>query len=102
MTNKPCLAQIGDVLEQARRVGITYYKMRRKPLGITGEVSEYEAARLLGLSPGPPVEKAGIQVGGNQSRVCRMTGHFGRHNRKTNCIQVLGQFGQAIILLNFS
>jgi hypothetical protein len=41
--------EIASVLERARVVAIDYYRLTRKPLGITGEIGEYEAARLLGL-----------------------------------------------------
>lgn len=40
---------IAAVLERARAVAIDYYRLTCKPLGITGEIGEYEAARLLGL-----------------------------------------------------
>jgi len=42
------LEQIGSLLERAREIAIAYYKLTGKPLGITGEIGEYEAARLLG------------------------------------------------------
>jgi hypothetical protein len=41
--------EIAAVLERARAVAIDYYRLTRKPLGITGEIGEYEAARLLSL-----------------------------------------------------
>ena len=44
------LENIGDILMRAREVAIDYYRLTGKPLGITGEVGEYEAARLLDLS----------------------------------------------------
>ena len=40
---------IGAILERAKEVAIDYYEATGKPLGVTGEVGEYEAARLLGL-----------------------------------------------------
>lgn len=42
--------QVGELIARARAVAIEYYRLTGKPLGITGEVGEYEAARLLGLS----------------------------------------------------
>ena len=47
MTN---LVEIGKVLKQARRAAVRYKELTGKPLGITGEVAEYEAARLLNLT----------------------------------------------------
>ena len=41
--------EVAAVLERARAVAIDYYRLTGKPLGITGEIGEYEAARLLGL-----------------------------------------------------
>ena len=43
------LREIGDVLKRARQAAVDYYRLTGKPLGITGEIGEYEAARLLGL-----------------------------------------------------
>ncbi len=42
--------QIFDILERARLAAIDYYKLTGKPLGITGEVGEYLAAKHLGLT----------------------------------------------------
>jgi len=36
-----------NVLKQAKRLAQTYRALTGKPLGVTGEVAEYEAARLL-------------------------------------------------------
>jgi hypothetical protein len=37
------------LLAQAKTLARDYYRLTRRPLGITGEVAEYEAARLLGV-----------------------------------------------------
>ena len=37
------------ILAKAKRLAQRYYKLTGKPLGITGEVAEYEASRLLGV-----------------------------------------------------
>lgn len=39
--------RIMNVLKQAKRLAQTYRELTGKPLGVTGEVAEYEAARLL-------------------------------------------------------
>ncbi|WP_249040001.1 hypothetical protein [Enterobacter roggenkampii] len=39
-----------NILNEAKDVALRYYKLTNKPLGITGEIAEYEAATLLGLS----------------------------------------------------
>lgn len=43
------LNEIAPILERAKQVAIDYYQATGKPLGVTGEVGEYEVARLLGL-----------------------------------------------------
>ncbi len=43
------LEKIGEILARAKQAAVDYYRLTEKPLGITGEVGEYEAARLLGL-----------------------------------------------------
>lgn len=43
------LERIGIVLGDAKKLAIEYRQLTGKPLGITGEIAEYEAARLLGL-----------------------------------------------------
>lgn len=40
---------IDEILKRAKDVAVDYYRATGKPLGVTGEVGEYEAARLLGL-----------------------------------------------------
>ena len=47
------MGEIGEILATAKKVGAEYYRLTGKPLGITGEVGEYEAARLLGLRGQP-------------------------------------------------
>lgn len=44
------LASLSDLLERAREIATAYYRLTGKPLGITGEIGEYEAARIMGLS----------------------------------------------------
>jgi len=43
------LHKIGDILSKAKILAKEYKKLTGKPLGITSEVAEYEAARLLNL-----------------------------------------------------
>lgn len=38
-----------SVLGEAKKLAQRYRELTGKPLGITGEVAEYEAARILGL-----------------------------------------------------
>jgi len=41
------------VLHKAKRLAQRYRQLTGKPLGITGEVAEYEAARILGVKLTP-------------------------------------------------
>lgn len=43
------LKELGNVIAEAKHLAVRYRELTGKPLGITGEVAEYEAARLLGL-----------------------------------------------------
>jgi hypothetical protein len=38
-----------SVVTKIREVAIEYYRLTGKPLGVTGEIAEYEAATILGL-----------------------------------------------------
>lgn len=42
--------KIGEILERAKQAAVDYYQLTGKPLGITGEIGEYEAMRLLELT----------------------------------------------------
>lgn len=42
--------QVLQLLAEAKVIAQRYYALTKKPLGITGEVAEYEAARLLGVT----------------------------------------------------
>jgi hypothetical protein len=42
-----------QLLRQAKELAVAYYKLTGKPLGVTGEVAEYEAAQKLGLTLAP-------------------------------------------------
>jgi hypothetical protein len=43
-------AEVIEILGTAKRLAQRYRELTGKPLGITGEVAEYEAARILGLT----------------------------------------------------
>jgi len=43
------LGRIGSILDRVRALALEYYRETGKPLGVTGEIAEYEAARILGL-----------------------------------------------------
>jgi len=49
MNEAATVEQIASLIERAKIVAIEYYQLTGKPLGVTGEIGEFEAARLLGL-----------------------------------------------------
>lgn len=46
---KPNLDRVAEILRDVRDLAVQYRKETGKPLGVTGEIAEFEAARLLGL-----------------------------------------------------
>lgn len=49
----PLAQRVVALLAEAKRLAQEYHALTGRPLGITGEVAEYEAIRLLGLEPAP-------------------------------------------------
>jgi hypothetical protein len=49
VTNRQSVTRVMEVLQAAKLLAQEYRALTGKPLGITGEVAEYEAARILGL-----------------------------------------------------
>lgn len=45
--------RVEALLREAKEIAREYYELTGKPLGITGEIAEYEAARILGLELSP-------------------------------------------------
>lgn len=45
----PSASELNDILCRTRDLAIRYYELTGRPLGVTGEVAECEAARLLNL-----------------------------------------------------
>jgi len=46
---KPDLERVGDIIQAVRDLAIRYYEETGKPLGVTSEIAEFEAAKILGL-----------------------------------------------------
>src|SRR5688500_3922110 len=53
--------RIVNILKEAKKLAQEYKKLTGKPLGIKGEVAEYEAARILGLEL-TPARQAGYDA----------------------------------------
>lgn len=48
---------VSDLIQQAKRLAKEYRMRTGRPLGVTGEIAEYEACRLLGLRLAPVRQK---------------------------------------------
>jgi hypothetical protein len=68
------------LLSEAKGLAAEYYSVTGKPLGVTGEVAEYEAARILGLEL-TPARQAGYDA------VERVNGSTRRLQIKGRCLQ---------------
>lgn len=67
-----------ELLAQAKVIAQKYYAITGKPLGITGEVAEYEAARLLGVTL-TPARQAGydaIETAHGRERTLQIKGRY--------------------------
>jgi hypothetical protein len=53
--------RIMEILHETKKLAQEYRKLTGKPLGITGEVAEYEAARILGVEL-TPARQAGYDA----------------------------------------
>ena len=60
-------SDVAPILERAKQIAVEYYRATGKPLGVTGEVGEYEAARLLGLKLAGAREP-GFDASGNDGK----------------------------------
>lgn len=69
MERMATLEEIGEVIDRARKTAIDYYRLTGRPLGITGEVGEYEASRLLNLTLAAAREAGYDAIDGRKRRL---------------------------------
>src|SRR4051812_26201305 len=81
--------RIMSLLSKAKALARQYYVLTGKPLGVTGEVAEYEAARLLGLEL-TPARQEGYDA------VERKNGSVKRLEIKGRCLQKECKPGQRL------
>ena len=62
------LEEVGKLIAKAKTLARRYRELTGRPIGITGEVAEYEAMRLLGLNPAK-VRQAGYDAIRSRGRV---------------------------------
>lgn len=53
-SERPTSARVADILRDVKKLAVAYYLETGRPLGVTGEVAEFEAARILDLELADP------------------------------------------------
>jgi len=86
MTNNQ---RIMELLREAKELAREYYCLTGKPLGLTGEVAEYEAARILGVEL-TPARQAGYDA------IERRGGTIKKLQIKGRCLQENCKPGQRL------
>lgn len=93
------------LLGKAKLIAQEYYALTGKPLGITGEVAEYEAARILGIKL-TPARQAGydaIEVIGGKARTLQIKGRCllkgGSPGQRLGAIQPQKQWDAVLMVL---
>ncbi len=85
--NTEAAARVREILKEAKRLAVEYYRLTGKPLGVTGEVAEYVAAETLGLKLAPPRTRGYDALRGTE----RIQIKGRAHGKKTNSGQKLGR-----------
>ena len=75
------ITEVGKLIVQAKRLARQYRALTGRPLGITGEIAEYEAVRLLNLSLSK-VRQAGYDAIGADGRRIQIKGRVFLENSK--------------------
>jgi hypothetical protein len=93
------------LLRQAKRLAADYYKLTGKPLGVTGEVAEYEAAEKLGLTLATartPFFDAVREAGGRTERFQikgRAVAPTDKYRGRVPKIKIDGEFDAVLLVL---
>src|SRR5262245_33901042 len=66
------ITQVMKILAAAKKLAQQYYKLTGRPLGITGEAADYEAARVLGVNLTPVRQPGYDATEGSNGRVRRL------------------------------
>ena len=69
-------AEVATLISRAKEIACRYYQLTGKPLGISGEIAEQEAARLLGLSlfPARAASADAGRVNGGRTELIQIKG----------------------------
>jgi len=95
--------RIMDLLRQAKALARDYRRLTGKPLGITGEVAEYEAARHLNLSLMPARQAGYDAVRKSDGRRYQIKGRCvlaaGKPSQRVGSIDVTKDFDVVLLVL---
>ena len=103
--DKPVDDEIETLIFQARSISRRYYELTGRPLGVSGELAEYSAARLLGLTLAPVREAAydATQQRGDRQLRIQIKGRAVERQRKyvgrVPSIKLLPEFDVALLVL---
>jgi Family of unknown function (DUF6998) len=89
-------------LDRARAVAIDYYRLTGRPLGITGEIGEYEGARLLGLTLATAREPGfdAIDTAGCRYQIkARRVGEDSRKSQRIGSIKLAYPWERVLLVL---
>lgn len=98
-------AQILEILAEAKKLAREYRALTGKPLGITGEVAEYEAARILGLALTPARQAGydGIEDRDGQSIRVQIKGRClldaNKRGQRIGSIDIKKEFDAVLLVL---
>jgi hypothetical protein len=101
MTTDPVL----EIVSQAKKLAQQYRAITGKPLGITGEVAEYEAARILGvqLMPARQTGYDAIEERDNQVVHLQIKGRCllegSKRNQRLGQIDIRKEFDAVLLVL---
>jgi hypothetical protein len=92
------------ILRDAKQLAAEYYTLTGKPLGVTGEVAEYEVSRILGieLTPARQAGYDGIEIRDGVARRVQIKGrvvHPGSRTQMVGRIDVLKDWDSVVLVL---
>lgn len=95
--------RIMELLGAAKKIAREYYDLTGKPLGITGEVAEYEAARILKLKLTPARHEGHDAIRQGDGRTFQIKGRCVLKNSKPSQrmgrIKKTGDFDAVLLVL---
>ncbi len=94
---------LANVLADIKKLAIEYFELTGRPLGVTGEIGEFEAARLLNLKLAP-VREAGFDAQDASGRKLQIKARaFGgegeRRSQRVGAIKINHQWDAVLLVL---